>query len=44
MQIQCGKFPLADVATALIIECLHEIERIDHFEDIENEVLLKLNM
>src|SRR5690625_7482025 len=41
VQKRGGKFPLADVATALIIGRLLGIERIYHFEDIENEVLLK---
>src|SRR5699024_6355160 len=38
---QGGTFPLATVATALILGRLLGIERISHFEDIEEETLLK---
>src|SRR5699024_2087131 len=38
---QGGLFPLASVSTALILGRLIGIERISHFEDIENETLLK---
>lgn len=38
---QGGKFPLHQVALALIIGRLLGIERISHFEDIEDETLLK---
>src|SRR5690625_6511452 len=41
VQKRGGKFPLADVATALIIGRLLGIERVYHFEGIENETLLK---
>ena len=41
VQKRGGKFPLADVATTLIIGRLLGIDRIYHFEDIENEILLK---
>src|SRR5699024_6368558 len=38
---QGGTFPLNEVATALIIGRLLGIERISHFEEIEEETLLK---
>src|SRR5690625_2142674 len=38
---QGGKFPLATVSTILILGRLLGMERISHFEDIENETLLK---
>ena len=38
---QGGIFPLSTVFTAMIIGRLLGIERISHFEDIENETLLK---
>src|SRR5690625_227708 len=38
---QGGTFPLSAVATALILGRLLGMERISHFEDIENETLLK---
>src|SRR5690625_5893262 len=41
VQKRGGKFPLADVATALIIGRFLGIERIYHFEYIEYEVLFK---
>src|SRR5690625_2352545 len=38
---QGGIFPLTEVSTALILGRLLGMERISHFEDIENEILLK---
>src|SRR5690625_2049137 len=41
VQKRGGIFALADVATTLIIGWLLGIDRTYHFEDIENEILLK---
>ena len=38
---QDGDFRLSEVATVIIIGCLLGMERISHFEDLENEILLK---